>query len=64
VSNTSKEALEILNDAKDSPRLTEFENSFVRSLLGGFKTPGAVVTLTERQWYILRQIERKIYRAG
>lgn len=56
-----------LTDALKSPRLTQWEESFVSSLKqrsifdGGCKT---IEELSDRQKYTVRQIEKKIYASG
>lgn len=55
-----------LQDCNNSPRLTDWERSFITSLLTGFKTNIATRfdDLSERQQAVLKKIERKVHAAG
>lgn len=57
-------AQEILRDAKKSPRLTAFEEGFVEGLSAKLSEYGTEWSITDKQYVVLHQIERKIYEAG
>lgn len=59
-----KQIEEFLEAAPNSPRLNDFETSFVASLAASFERYDKFLKLTEKQWETIRRIETKIYGAG
>lgn len=55
---------EVLQDAANSPRLTAWEEQFVRDLRRLLHTQGEHMKLTARQTEVIKRIEGKIYAAG
>jgi predicted DNA binding protein len=62
-----KEAyLEFLQDATKSPKLTEWEDRFVKDLLIAYKRGflDSKKDLSERQLEVVRRLEKKVYAVG
>jgi hypothetical protein len=52
---------EILTDAVEGTRITDWERSFANDILGRFERVGEHADLSEKQIEIVRRIEKKIY---
>lgn len=55
---------EFLRDCDRSPRLNDFETSFVAGIGRRFAREHGELVITEAQWPVLRRIEEKIHAAG
>lgn len=56
--------VEVVGDAEKSPRLTDWERSFITNMRKGLDEHGRTFELTPRQAVVFEGIERKIYETG
>lgn len=63
-SDTLRWIQELLADAEDSPRVTEWERSFLGDVLARLAERGQALWLSDRQMAVLKRIEEKIHAAG
>lgn len=59
-----RELRELLVDADKSPRVTDFERAVLETIRRGLDTYGEDVEFSDKQWRIVREIERKVYAVG
>lgn len=58
---TRLQLVEIIEDADPCPRLSPWEREFLASLGRGMLMLGEAFKMTDRQFQVVEQIERKIY---
>ena len=52
---------ELVQDAEDCPRLTQFEREVLDTVEHGLTFHGELAEFSDNQWRIIRQIEAKVY---